>query len=486
MKRPASGSSIVVGAYKGNVDSNNNNQRTFSANIPRSHYENLRNNNIEAIQFKTAELQLIKQLSQLQPKNSSINNINTSINSIPTITSSSSSNIKNIDNNNNKFQNNIQPKEIVFDKVEQLYKESTPIKSALIKPELKPQSFDKFENFNNRSLDSFDSNSQVIQGLKNGSLNRSQQRPLQHHQEQLIQQGFQNKPLQNPTHIQHQQDQLQKLFLQQSELHNQQQKSNQLQHLHQQKEQQQLTKRILGGESPSFSEKSTNSENFNELSSTHSYPIDNFDNRTMTSTRKNVSFNSAIDIRTYPKNVPKYPTTSKNLNDLLYIEDKQLSINFNDGTTDKETLGSEDHTNGNTSGKTAPGNEIHDQIIESLSKTLINGSENSNKIADELTNLINNFNFPPNNENLNNTKPYIENNTNNTKSSSNENNISYKNNNIIDRCTISSKKKLPGETPVKDLEKTLKMIIIKELSVEKVDGMYVFFLKVSKLLLFFY
>ena len=32
---------------------------------------------------------------------------------------------------------------------------------------------------------------------------------------------------------------VQKLFLQQSELHNQQQKSNQLQHLHQQKEQQQ-------------------------------------------------------------------------------------------------------------------------------------------------------------------------------------------------------------------------------------------------------
>jgi hypothetical protein len=478
LKRPATGSSIVVGAYKGNIDSNNKNQRVFSANIPRSHYENYRNNNIEKIQFNTAELQLIKQLSQLQPSNSNNNNINTSLNSInsntslnsiPSVTSNGSNNIKNI---NNIHQ---QPKEIVFEKVGQLYKESTSVKSAFQKPELKTQNFDKFENFHNRSLESFDINSHVIQG--------SQQRPLktekQAQQQEQLSRLFetQKKPLQT----QHQQEQLQKIFLEQAELQNQQQQSQKLQHLHQQtqlqlqqnKEQQLLTKYIFTGESPSATEKSTSSYNFNEPSSTSNNSIDNFDNRSMTSTRKNVSFNSAIDIRTYPKNVPKYLTTSKNINDFLYTEDKQLAINFNDEINHKEKLANEDQSNGNKSilsGNSTTGNEIHDQIIESLSKTLISGSENSNKIADELANLINSFNFPKNEDNTNTVKANSDNNT----KSSNENNNSYNKNSIIERSTVSSKKKLPGETPVRDLEKTLKMIIIKELSVEKVDGMLTF------------
>jgi hypothetical protein len=38
------------------------------------------------------------------------------------------------------------------------------------------------------------------------------------------------------------------------------------------------------------------------------------------------------------------------------------------------------------------------------------------------------------------------------------------------RKIASSDRKLPGETPVKDLERTLKMAIIKEISVEKIDG----------------
>jgi hypothetical protein len=43
-------------------------------------------------------------------------------------------------------------------------------------------------------------------------------------------------------------------------------------------------------------------------------------------------------------------------------------------------------------------------------------------------------------------------------------------NRFTNRASICSNRKYPGETPVKDLEPTLKMIIIKELSVEKVDG----------------
>lgn len=45
-------------------------------------------------------------------------------------------------------------------------------------------------------------------------------------------------------------------------------------------------------------------------------------------------------------------------------------------------------------------------------------------------------------------------------------------NRFTNRASICSNRKFPGETPVKDLEPTLKMIIIKELSAEKVDGKF--------------
>jgi hypothetical protein len=38
------------------------------------------------------------------------------------------------------------------------------------------------------------------------------------------------------------------------------------------------------------------------------------------------------------------------------------------------------------------------------------------------------------------------------------------------RGSVCSKRKLAGETPVKDLDPTLKMVIIKELSAEKIYG----------------
>lgn len=47
------------------------------------------------------------------------------------------------------------------------------------------------------------------------------------------------------------------------------------------------------------------------------------------------------------------------------------------------------------------------------------------------------------------------------------------------RGSVCSKRKLAGETPVKDLDPTLKMIIIKELSAEKVDGKFNFKLNFS-------
>lgn len=46
------------------------------------------------------------------------------------------------------------------------------------------------------------------------------------------------------------------------------------------------------------------------------------------------------------------------------------------------------------------------------------------------------------------------------------------------RGSVCSKRKLPGETSVKDLDPTLKMVIIKELSAEKVDGKVTLTLKI--------
>jgi hypothetical protein len=55
-------------------------------------------------------------------------------------------------------------------------------------------------------------------------------------------------------------------------------------------------------------------------------------------------------------------------------------------------------------------------------------------------------------------------------SSSQSGSLSYLENKFANRANICSNRKFPGETFVKDLEPTLKMIIIKELSAEKVDG----------------
>ena len=60
--------------------------------------------------------------------------------------------------------------------------------------------------------------------------------------------------------------------------------------------------------------------------------------------------------------------------------------------------------------------------------------------------------------------------TNFTNSISSSNLADKIENRFTSRASICSNRKFPGETPVKDLEPTLKMIIIKELSAEKVDG----------------
>ena len=369
----------------------------------------MRKSNIESIQFNTTDLQLITQLSQIKPSQSDYHNIKS-------ISSHNSNNIDNISICDNKIKNSLledQNKDLIFERIEKFRDQHN--KTVPHRLELKPQNFDKIENKYHQSLESFDDSSELI--LQKSS--QKHQAPSQSKQTQ------------------------QKQY-----------------------EQDQLINRH--GESPSFATKSSNTF-ANELSSAYSNSTDTFD-KPMSGTRKNVSFNSAIDIRTYPKNVPKYTTTSKNINEFLYIEDKQLAVNFNDGTNSSKEKSNEEKLKATLLekvqiDKTKNEKDLSENLIESLSKTLINGPNNSNTIPDELTNLINAFNFPKADEN------HIgsNNNTNDGKNNKNEN---IKN---TDRCNISSKKKLPGETPVRDLEKSLKMIIIKELSVEKVDGTFLIY-----------
>ena len=393
-----SGSSIVVGAYKANVDANNQNQRIFSANIPRNHYENIRKANIESIQFETAELQLIKQLSQIQPLNKSVELKNQLING---------------SNNNNLIQNNTKPNEIKQDTNKILFEKidkKSPLVSKVQKTELKSSSFENLENFSSyRSLDSYNSTNQIAQ----------------------------EQPYQNNT----------------------------------------KNKNIV--DSQYTTTNSSSPLTINELlnNSINTISTENFFERPMTGTRKNVSFNNAIDIRTYPKTAPKYPTSTKNINEFLYAEDKKVEVIE---STDNKIADKLNHHNNGESVQPAksilvakssfdnltnkPTNRLDATVenIDNFCKNIINGQVNDQTTSmntDDLSNLINSFNFPIINDNTN------------SNIKSNSNTISTNNSKIVDRGSISSKKKLPGETPVKDLEKTLKMIIIKELSVEKVDGM---------------
>jgi hypothetical protein len=68
-------------------------------------------------------------------------------------------------------------------------------------------------------------------------------------------------------------------------------------------------------------------------------------------------------------------------------------------------------------------------------------------------------------------------NTSSIKSKQNDqldNNKNINDNQFTFRSNVSSAKKLSGETPIKDLEPTLKMVIIRELSAEKSDGLSFF------------
>jgi hypothetical protein len=144
--------------------------------------------------------------------------------------------------------------------------------------------------------------------------------------------------------------------------------------------------------------------------------------------RKNVSFNKDIDVRIFRKN-------SKNMKALEnYMQ--PLAINQIDDKLFNENLNKLQTAVSDTSNNV----DLKNHIKNTLRRTSINTDTNSTY-----------SNYSDKSMDVNDTKSDYE-------------------NRFTNRASICSKKKYPGETPVKDLEPTLKMVIIKELSIEKVDG----------------
>lgn len=152
-----------------------------------------------------------------------------------------------------------------------------------------------------------------------------------------------------------------------------------------------------------------------------------------TISRKNVSFNKDIDVGIFRKDAKNLKLIESYLQPLpIQVENKNLK-------DDNKTC--EQSTNGiQKADNTYQANsiDVHNQI-----RNLLNSRNSFN--SNSLFSIVNRRTSSP------------------MSSASSES--KYTN-----RASICSNRKFPGETPVKDLEPTLKMIIIKELSMEKLDG----------------
>lgn len=153
---------------------------------------------------------------------------------------------------------------------------------------------------------------------------------------------------------------------------------------------------------------------------------------------KNVSFNKEVDVGVYRKD-------SKNLKLIeSYFQPTTASVSGKTETVPNRSL--ETAFKENNSNYQAAPIDVHNQI-----RNLLSARNNYNNGNIENTNTL--FSIV------------------NRRTSSPISNTSS-DNKFTSRASTSicSMRKFPGETPVKDLEPTLKMIIIKELSVQKVDG----------------
>jgi hypothetical protein len=187
-----------------------------------------------------------------------------------------------------------------------------------------------------------------------------------------------------------------------------------------------------------FDRSNTNSSDLDSEHINSNEQFDDFDSTNIemiekpSMSRKNVSFNKDIDVRIFRKN-------SKNLKALEnYMQ--PLAINQLDDKFFNENLNKLQTAVNETANSVELKNHIKNNLL--LRRTSVNTDTNS---------TYSNYSDKPLDTNANDTKNNYE-------------------NRFTNRASICSKKKYPGETPVKDLEPTLKMVIIKELSIEKVDG----------------
>ncbi len=166
--------------------------------------------------------------------------------------------------------------------------------------------------------------------------------------------------------------------------------------------------------------------------------------------KKFVSFNKDIDVRLYPKNTKLSNKMFEPL--ILPLAQDTLSVSSTASSPTTSTPNSTSFTNSSSMNLINTTNELNHLSNQNQNQNSLHLSKSFN--FNDMTQL---FKFQNKNTIQNEKQPQII-------------NKSEETNRFSSRASICSNRKLPGETPVKDLEPTLKMIIIKELSVDKLDG----------------
>ena len=210
-----------------------------------------------------------------------------------------------------------------------------------------------------------------------------------------------------------------------------------------------------GGNEEKFVFIDTKPSNKNKLSDTANFFASENSESNGTS-KKFVSFNKDIDVRLYPKNTK----LSNKMFEPIILPLAQDTLSISSTASSPTSTSTPNSTSfSNSMNLTNTTNELTNHLPNQNQNNLhLNKSFNLN----DITQL---FKFQNKNIIQNEIKSQIMNNNNNNNFNKNE-----ESNRFSSRASICSNRKLPGETSVKDLEPTLKMIIIKELSVDKLDG----------------
>jgi len=191
-------------------------------------------------------------------------------------------------------------------------------------------------------------------------------------------------------------------------------------------------------------------EKRNSCFSIDSSSIDVIDRPNLTNSRKNVSFNKDIDVGIYRKD-------SKNLK-LIESYLQPLPVPFNNVAVDRIKQYKDEIIK-------RPESPLTQKSEIAMTNNNIINSENNNNhhndVQDQIRNILNNRNSL---NSMNTLFSIVDRRTSSPIS------LASSDTKYTSRASICSKRKFPSDTPVKNLEPTLKMIIIKELSEERVDG----------------